>query len=60
VAAHETYEEFAILLSSSDYRDTSLYHIWAPLFPFLYDTTVENIVASHRDDLEELADGLLA
>jgi hypothetical protein len=58
VAAHETYEEFAILLSSSDFRNTRLYHIWAPLFPFVHGRTVEEVVASHRNDPEELADGL--
>jgi len=58
--AHESHVQFALLLWN-DFKDDEIFLLWAPLFPFVYGHSVEEIVVSYCDDeaLSGVADRLL-
>ncbi len=48
--AHETEVPFAKLLVSKQFYKGSEYCFWGPLFVFCYGKTVEELIASSKED----------
>jgi len=46
--AQESHVQFAVLLWN-EFKDNEIFLVWAPLFPFVYGHSVEEIALSYRD-----------
>jgi len=46
--AHESHVQFAALLWN-EFKDDEIFLLWAPLFPFVYGHSVEEIMVSYFD-----------
>ena len=53
-AAHDSAEDFAMLLLSFKSNYPSVYHLWAEAFPLVYNATVEELAQRGQDIEQEL------